>query len=123
MGLMRIGDAAVKKVWENKNPSNTFSAQTVSLDLSPYKIALVEFVTLGFKKICMAYIGGDTGGYMYEFSSTARGDASAVYVENRGFLVREQGVDFYDGYYRWADGDSQILLNTCAIPTAIYAIR
>lgn len=101
-----------KLLWTNPNPTSSFAAQTISLDLSDYDEVEIEAKQLASGSIiqlCRVGIGKQTKCLFRD------GNANNFYT--RTFIVSASSVQFGDAYY------NATLTNTDCVPTAIYGIK
>lgn len=97
-------------LWTNASPTSTFEPQTISLDLSNYKLVLIR-----------SKLKGDMEWY-YD-SLLAKGTNLRCLVPNNDTRVRlislidDSGVDFADALY------NQEISNFTCIPYQIYGVR
>lgn len=107
---------AIDLLWQNPNPTASFSAQTVAVDLSGYTLVMVVIRQ------------SDTTGY--EVSTIipnvvwASGRALTVanYRQLRAFQIVSTGVSFEDGQEGPPSGNVSVN-NARAIPVCIYGIK
>lgn len=101
-------------LWTNSTPTSSFSAQTISLDLSEYRLIFV---------VCK----GDTGGTNYptalaDFNTLTQIGTFNGYTRFRAFTATATGVQFGGGYKQTSySNDSSD--NSATIPYKIYGIR
>lgn len=101
-------------LWENASPTSSFSAQTISLDLSEYRLIFV---------VCK----GDTGDTNYptalaEFNTLTQIGTFNGYTRFRTFTATATGVQFGGGYKQTSySNDSSD--NSATIPYKIYGIK
>lgn len=106
----------MKLLWENPNPTSSFAAQTVELDLSEYDKVLVIFKSYNTQEqyisvICKKDINTRCS-YLW--------DASYIYLRN--ITPKSSGVTFGDCYYGKLL-QSMATQNTGLIPIEIYGIK
>ncbi len=108
------GGVKMDLLWTNPNPTSSFSAQTISLDLSEYQLVFV---------VCK----GDTTGTNYttalaEFNTLTQIGTINGYTRFRAFTATATGVQFGGGYKQTSysnDGSD----NSATIPYHIYGIK
>ena len=102
--------SSLELLWTNASPTASFSAQTVSLDLSEYNLVFItankSTAATAEKTNCLCEVGGD-----------AQIQIVGGTLARRVARVRSNGVEFGQGL----SGDSGS--NTSMIPTKIYGIR
>lgn len=104
-------------LWTNSATGNTFAAQTISLDLSAYKMIEVDFSyyvesTPTYLLTNRAFIDG----IKYMALGVATGQSTY-----RGFTATSTGVAFTDANRN--TGSSSSVNNSCMIPYKIYGIK
>lgn len=108
-----------KLLWTNPNPTASFGAQTVALDLSGYESIRVEFTNY-------------TSGIIVEIDSGTRRCCGIWNTENtsktafvvRGVGATPTGVYFDNATYKWGDSATTSLTeNNYVKPTKIYGIK
>lgn len=117
-----IGAISISKVWENDSPSSSFSAKTISLDLSDASMVMIahkastsgsttniDFCLVGTKKQLVGYANA--------------GASSSTYLYTRVANVNTTGVVFDSGYSKTTSGTSASTDNAKLIPVAIYAVK
>ena len=103
-------------LWENPSPSSSFAAQTVSLDLTPYKYVII---------VATATTSDVNGGFAFgrvgdgiQYNIVLRNyNTSVAYDYVRRFEVTTAGVTFETGIRDTTAGTGY------AIPKAIYGVR
>ena len=101
-----------KLLWTNPNPTASFSAQTISLDLSNYDEVEIEAKQLAsgtIIQLCRVGIGKQTKCLFRD------GNANNFYT--RTFVVSASSIQFGDAYY------NSTVTNTDCVPVAIYGIK
>lgn len=120
MGLMISNGTHFVKVWENPQAtsSDSFAAQTVSVDLSAYDVVMVTCaLRAGYSQkkteiIQRGYIGNVQ---IFSFGDKLPGAARQVTVNN-GSIV------FSDGYYYNWEEQQYVVDNAAAMPISVYGI-
>lgn len=103
-------------LWENPSPSSSFAAQTVSLDLTPYKYVII---------VATATTSDVNGGFAFgrvgdgiQYNIVLRNyNTSSTFAYVRRFEVTTTGVTFETGIRDTTEGTGY------AIPKAIYGVR
>ena len=111
----------IEKVWENPNPSNSFSSQEVAMDLSSCKFAIVIFresTTLQYEHNLIVRIGGN-----YAIQSSYQYGPSAIQFVMRGASARTDKVAFTQGYMTLMGTANFTADNTILIPYMVYGIK
>ena len=101
------------QLWSNSSLTTAFAAQTVSLDLSPYKLCLITFkmnTSTDLRCIGMGLVG--TAEYMGIMGSTT----GTAYVYKRTFKPKTTGVVFATGYRNNTAGTGYM------IPAKIFGV-
>lgn len=109
------GGLLMKLIWTNPNPTATFAAQTVSIDLSGYDAVMVLARTFTSTDANVALVSAFTliGEYGYlELTSPVSNNTGA-----RRFNVTSSGIDFERCGY---NGGAQ---NNYLVPQRIYGIK
>lgn len=96
-------------VWSNDDVTQSFASQTVTLDLSPYTLALVMFKNDANANTYSSFFITNISGY------TVR--AGIDNGNHRTFTARTTGVQFGTGY------DSNGSNNEAMVPSRIYGIK
>jgi hypothetical protein len=114
-------------LWTNPNPTSSFAAQTVALDLSPYKSVCIEYVqnpTSSAKCYPKAfYAVGDTvsipgsGATQQGFIGGAYGKSGSVYGTARDLTITSTGIVFGTGYAQNGAGPGY------GVPQRIWGIK
>ena len=105
-------------LWTNSNPTASFAAQTVSLDLSDYAGVLVEYersIALN-NVISRAYVKKEDYDIVGFGAGNGGGYGSAVSAAGRNVKVNDNGVIFGSGYSTAED-------NSAFIPVKIYGVK
>lgn len=102
-------------LWTNPDPTNDFSAQTISLDLTNYGVVLIGYTS-------------EPGGDDTMFSMALRGYTTALtYIyDNKYYRQAEvtiNGVDFYDGYETLDGTVYTVASDSAIIPVVIYGFK
>lgn len=112
------GGIKVDLLWTNESPSTGFAAQTISLDLSSYKLVLIPF------RITTGAAGAEIQNSIFVVGETA--SATSAFAINRGreVTVTTSGVTFEQGYgfATYANG-TKGNANGNLIPQKIYGIK
>lgn len=106
------GGVQVDLLWTNPDPTASFGAQTISLDLSAYDAVWITYAT-GSRydsKLCLK----DGNKYMV---TTGIDSTSNAYIYQRGATATDSGVEFTAGYRGTSTG------GTNAIPQKIFGIK
>lgn len=106
-----------KLLWTNPNPSSTFGAQTISIDLSDYdevEVLCRSYATTATYFTSRAKVGNGNG---ILFSQTGYGNPVRIYGTQRKFTPTSAGVAFEDGLDFSATAD-----NAYCVPYQIYGI-
>ena len=107
-------------LWTNPNPTSSFSAQTISLDLSKYDA--VEVVAKGWHADPYVIFFGARVGEGAEIM-TYGGIDYAVELNTRKFTLSSTGVAFQSGYKTALNSTTGSVSNSHCIPTKIYGIK
>lgn len=110
-------------LWTNATPSASFSAQTISLDLSGYSMVMISVFIANTlvasnspKRYLFGRIGDTIGMEPTPYNSTFR---------RRDATISASGVSFSDGRYysSYNDGNNGSVQNVQVIPYQIYGIK
>ena len=106
----------IKKLWQNASPTSTFTAQTISLDLSGYTDILVQYYVVkkdanGIRSLIVPV--GDYG---------SMGVSSSI-NRARTFQVLTTGVKFEAGYYWGVYNSGSSVDNTWLTPHRIFGVK
>lgn len=111
-------------LWTNTS-SGSFSARTISLDLSKYDAVKIEFYSQANADPTTApleIIVGSTNSVVLFHSLTAA--QTNQNVGTRTVSVTATGVTFGDySYKNWASGTTRTTYNTACVPYKIYGIK
>lgn len=107
----------IKKIWENPNPTSSFSPQTIQLNLSQYDAVYIVPVSSSRSfhpgVLVQMRIANFTEAYLYQ---------SNAKIAGRGLSLVEDGIQFDEGYKYDSYGGSKGTDNSVAVPFAIYGI-
>lgn len=110
-------------LWTNPNPSASFGAQTISLDLSKYKFIEVyakDGSSAGVNSSCKARVGLSSAQLLH---CTAAGDATYGTISNfRTVTATTSNVKFTDNRQVYT-GSAPIATNQYNIPQEIWGIN
>lgn len=113
--------STLELLWENEDPTSSFAAQTISLDLSSYDAVYVFFgYTNGdvFQR-GMMLIDSATNHFRYTGNSS-----NNIRMFERTATANTSGVAFSDGTYRTqGSAGTSNTGNSYMIPFAIYGIK
>ena len=125
-GVRSVGikESSMDLLWENPDPTSSFAAQTVSIDLSSYDSILIFFrmaTTTTYGDYSTSVIGSG------ETNFSAIGDLSAAaipMIRQRHYTPTSTGVTFGSSYQKVAtDGAAPSVNNTVSIPYRIWGIK
>lgn len=109
-----------KLLWTNSNPTNTFSGQTIPLNLSGYDavdVVAVASRTSDKMGTCRIYFGAPVSQGLYLLGDDATKHA-------RDLTLHSDGITFQNGYYQYmASGSSKTTDSGQAIPYKIYGVK
>jgi hypothetical protein len=113
-----------KLLWTNPNPTSSFTAQTIRINLNNFKAVLIESKAfkdhsntlvqsfVGMKGVTLdIYCGGANGA----------GTSGTVMTSNRNATISATGVSFSSGWYHIVSGSAQD--DRHCIPYHIYGIN
>lgn len=108
-------------LWTNSSPSTAFAAQTISLDLSSYKmVRIIAFVSTDNPS---AVPSTDIPIGQYAYLVSAHPDTtSKIFVNQRGANVTESGIIFAANTFATVTY-APVTDNTKMIPYQIYGIK
>ena len=110
----------IKKLWANANPTSSFAAQTIAMDLSDYSMVFCNFrLSTEYATIVPTNpipVGADYGAYAYGLS--------AGYPVRRTYRATATGVVFEEGMKYTSFGSSNVNgSNGSLIPVEVYGIK
>lgn len=115
-GNINISGFEMDLLWTNATPTNDFLAQTISLDLSNYRmvyiICVAEKTNTGRNCSTIALVGN---------TSTVCGVDIGFVVRTRVFTCNSNGIDVSAGCYTYSTGQGD--QNNGCIPLLIYGIK
>lgn len=111
------GGTTIDILWTNPNPTSSFSAQTINIDLSNYAFIFIVSMTLGSReqKITSGLFPV-IAGTLYMLSSTTGGQ-TPMHVE-RMFTVNNTSIAFNGGMEGGVSSN-----NNYMIPNTIYGVK
>ena len=104
-------------LWTNASVSSSFAAQTISIDLSEYKMLFIDF------KIDSSAVGGyamlpfSPDGYSYRCGVQNTGNVSPATMNTRIVVPSSTGVQFQSGYKSGVQNDEGM------VPYIIYGVK
>ena len=107
------GGMKMDLLWTNPSPTSDFAAQTVSLDLSDYKLVLIMWVTSTSSALCRSIISPIAGDEIQDFYLAKNGTDRY----SRQITATSSGISFSPGWLGYADDNSKM------IPYMIYGIK
>lgn len=119
MGLMISSGTQFIKVWGNPQPANSFTAQTVNVDLSIYDaIMIICTLRAGYaqRKTEIIKIGGIGNVQIFSFGDRLPGAVRQV-------TANQTSIVFTDGIYYNYDTSQYVVDNMAAVPILVYGIR
>ena len=110
-------------LWENASPASAFAAQTVSLDLSEYDA--VEIIYSYYANSTLDYRATVRIGKSAELNTICNITATtaASFNTTRQCSVKNTGVTFTGGGYKYVNTTSYTAADTYSVPFVIYGIR
>ena len=119
--LMNLGGMSMKLLWENANPTSSFTAQTISLDLSEYThlIIKVKLLDAGERAFSFTLVKKDGSKTPLVY---ANGGNAGVQLRYRNATAVDTGVNFTNAYYA-SGATAESVNNGVAIPIEIYGIK
>ena len=106
-------------LWTNPNPTSSFSAQTISLDLSKYDA--VEVVARQFRSDPYCFSSKTEVGKSGKLFCYGYDDAREL--DARNYSVSTTGVSFETGYYAVISASSGSTSASHNVPYKIYGIK
>ena len=118
-------------IWENSNVDTTFTGQTISLDLSPYKLIII--FTAGLNKRAhstgenqynswVTFVPHSGEPNVFNLMSALWAGGSGLYIANRGTTVTETSITFANATYGASSGSTNTNNDAC-VPYRIYGIK
>ena len=115
LGIDGAGGLTLDLLWTNPSPSAQFAAQTLSLDLTGYKLLMIERAD----RCQYDFLTTDTGA-LYAYLQ----DKASSYIGYRAVKVDSTGLYFLDYFYAAAYGGSLSTTdNSRMIPNKIYGLK
>ena len=106
-------------LWTNPNPTSSFAAQTISLDLSKYdavEVVARQYATDSFVFSSKAEVGKFGKLFCYGYDDARE-------LDTRRYEVSTTGVSFQTGYYTMISDSSGTASSTHCVPYKIYGIK
>ena len=106
-------------LWTNPNPTSSFSAQTISLDLSKYdmvEIVFKQYAINPFFSTNKTEVG--KGGRLFTY-----GYEDAKELDGRSYTVSTTGISFRTGYSAMISASSGTATDGQCVPYKIYGIK
>lgn len=104
-------------LWSNSNPHAEFAAQTVSVNMQPYKYAIIEFLAASDSSWRQSV-------HVVAFGGNGIATLALATSYFRRFYVTGTQVQFYDTYVFNTYGSwQQTASNTTLIPQKIYGVK
>ena len=109
------GGVKMDLLWTNPNPTSSFGAQTISIDLSDYSLIIISHYTNNA-------VGFDTAQVIQQIIPIADGQSSLIagmnyYQRRKVSAISNTGVTFNSGQYIAQEN------NGVCIPQKIYGIK
>lgn len=109
------GGMKMDLLWTNPNPSSSFSAQTIPIDLSDYSLIIISHYTNNA-------VGFDTAQVIQQIIPKADGQSFLIagmnyYQRRKVSAISNSGITFNSGQYIAQEN------NTVCIPQKIYGIK
>ena len=101
-------------LWTNPLPTGSFNAQTVSVDLSKYSGALIQFATSDGSNLYVSSMICLKNGDRHALVHTVTGSGT---IRTRFATLSDSGVDFSTGYSGTSTSTNS------AVPYKIYGLR
>lgn len=126
-----ISDRLLTLLWENPNPTSSFAAQTISLDLSQYDVILFDIKadtnnSYGYqysKSRNIGFINETIALHTLNYIVPNGLSGQNVYTRTRNATISTSGITFGAGYTKKvSDSDVATVDNTTCIPLKIYGI-
>ena len=105
-------------LWTNPSPSDNFSAQTISLDLSKY-----DAVEITFKSSGITTIRSDIDGKSREANYIESSGAGYIQAARRGYTTSSTGISFGKGYWNFGAHYPWNETSDACVPYKIYGIK
>ena len=113
-GNVVVGGFSPTLLWTNPSPTASFTAQTVTVDLSAYEWAMIEFKATRDADYVDVQI--------FEVGSAGRLQAIASGMSRRVYESSTSSIVFNAGYNLAANGTSFATSNTVCVPYKIYGL-
>lgn len=118
------GGSMLTKLWENPSPSSSFSAKTISLDLSGYTAIAVQFHYSNATETASVRMALVDGSAYEAFQLNGIQNSGITYVGRRTFTVTTTRVAFAAAYHKATNSTASVSAdNGYMIPVAIYGIK
>ena len=120
-------DVHYETIWENTNPTATFGAQDILVDISPYRAVMIAFLGSAIEQVDITQFGlKGTWGRVEAMLNMTYGSGVITAAAQRVYavLTDNRGVYFQDCVVRGSIGSSTApdVINTCLIPQYIIGI-
>lgn len=116
------GGARVFKIWTNPNPNSSFTAQTISIDISAYDAVEVVFRASTSSETRVVGIahkdGNDYNVLNFSFVTTS----GVMTIERRAITATANGVAFSANTHKALNATTSSTNNTYLIPYEIYGV-
>lgn len=120
----------INLLWTNPNPTSSFAAQTVSLNLSGYDMVEIAFyqatsqLYTHTKRVLVGCVS-DLGVVTTRFLETSGTSTSGTWSTSRQVNVKTTGITFGAGAYEYTynNGNNHVVNNSYTIPLKIYGIK
>ena len=109
-------------LWTNPDPTATFAAQTINLDLSEYDSVRVLSRT-NTTSNHRRYFDCPVGNSQQIFSFGSAGAGAATHLSNRSYTTSISGISFENSYYKNLTNTTVETDNFSCIPVEIYGIK
>ena len=106
-------------LWTNPNPTSSFSAQTISLDLSKYdmvEVVFKQYASNPFFSTSKTEVGKSGKLFSYGYEDVRE-------MDGRSYKVSTTGVSFQVGYSAMISASSGTAADGQCVPYKIYGIK
>ena len=121
-GAVSISLPHLDLLWTNPNPTSSFGAQTIPLDLSeyPYFFVMYKSVTTATRVLSQFVVRGID--WTMFIGSPSGASPTYIQLQSRSIDSDVNGVTFSNGYHGYTSGYSNNDPNAC-VPVYIYGVK
>lgn len=115
----------IEEVWENANPTSSFAAQTLPVDVSDATLVMIDFAFATTDRSTRYVHTGIVGAFNIFYFPTSLMGNGLVGMACRGLTPRigNRNIEFRDGLLKGANQTTPTTNNTYCIPMRIYKCK